>query len=429
MAEHPLLDSLLEKLLASDDPTERAAIVAESAFDQLPATMALVARRCVVLRWFDATIIAALVDMLPPAERQAVAQATVATLTTLPFVEQLAWGLAYHDQTRAGLLARIQPVLLQQAAALAIPAYRAHTNRTLAEVEALYCVVASGQSSMATQILEDLLEKAARRVDLQTILTLFQTLDQASALSFAAPMPHKAMHYSLRGLARSRLGDFAEAIADFDQAIALKPDNADAYRRRGVARSRLGDFAEAIADFDQAVALEPDDAMSYVGRGAVRSVRGDWAGAIADFDQAIALKPDNAEAYRRRAMARNAQGDRAGAIADYDQAIALKPDYAYAYYNRGVARSDQGDRAGAIADFDQAIALKPDDDVSYVGRGVVRSRLGHFAEAIADFDQAIALKPDDAEAYRRRAMARNAQGDRAGAIADWEHSVILTSHR
>jgi tetratricopeptide (TPR) repeat protein len=289
MAEHPLLDSLLEKLLASDDPTERAAIVAESAFDQLPATMALVARRCVVLRWFDATIIAALVDMLPPAERQAVAQATVATLTTLPFVEQLAWGLAYHDQTRAGLLARIQPVLLQQAAALAIPAYRAHTNRTLAEVEALYCAVASGQSSMATQILEDLLEKAARRVDLQTILTLFQTLDQASALSFAAPMPHKAMHYSLRGLARSRLGDFAEAIADFDQAVAL----------------------------------EPDDAMSYVGRGAVRSVRGDWAGAIADFDQAIALNPDNAEAYRRRAMARNAQGDRAGAIADWEHSVIL----------------------------------------------------------------------------------------------------------
>lgn len=64
MAEYPLLDNLLEKLLATDNPTERAAIVAESAFDQLPAQMALVARRCVVLRWFDATIIAALARII-----------------------------------------------------------------------------------------------------------------------------------------------------------------------------------------------------------------------------------------------------------------------------------------------------------------------------------------------------------------------------
>ena len=335
MAEHPLLDSLLEKLLASDDPTERAAIVAESAFDQLPATMALVARRCVVLRWFDATIIAALVDMLPPAERPAVAQAAVATLITLPFVEQLAWGLAYHDQTRAGLLARTPPALLQQAAALAVPAYRAHANHTLAEVEALYCAVASGQSNMATQILEALLKETSRRSDSQAVLTLLQTLDQASALPFAAPMPRQALHHLTGGLARCRLGDWTGAIADLDQAIALKPDYAEAYMSRGLARGVQDDWAGAIADLDQAIALQPDLAEAYGGRSMARSVQGDWAGAIADLDQFIVLKPDYAEAYMRRGQARSVQGDWAGAIADLDQAIALKPDHAEAYSDVG----------------------------------------------------------------------------------------------
>ena len=167
MAEDSVLDSLLSKLLATDDPTEKAAIVAESAFAQFPATVALVARRCIILRWFDETIVTALLDTLLPMERPAVAQTVMATLTTLPFVERLVWGLAYHDQTRMGLLARTPADVLQHAAALAGPAYNTHANPPMARVEVLYCAVVSGQVDVATQMLEALLEDAGRREDWQ----------------------------------------------------------------------------------------------------------------------------------------------------------------------------------------------------------------------------------------------------------------------
>src|SRR5262249_26051680 len=133
--------------------------------------------------------------------------------------------------------------------------------------------------NMATQILEALLEETARREDFQAVLTLFQTLDQASTLPFAEPMPYTPLHLLIRGLARNKLGDQPAAIADFDQAIALKPDYAEAYWGRGLVRSVQGDWAAAIADFDQAIALKPDYVEAYAGRGAARQRQGDLAGA------------------------------------------------------------------------------------------------------------------------------------------------------
>ncbi|MFM2433260.1 MAG: repeat-containing protein YrrB, partial [Cyanobacteriota bacterium] len=64
-----------------------------------------------------------------------------------------------------------------------------------------------------------------------------------------------ATAYNGRGNARFALGDNNGAIADYDQAIKLKPDNAEAYYNRGIARSALGDKKGAVNDYQQAADL------------------------------------------------------------------------------------------------------------------------------------------------------------------------------
>jgi Flp pilus assembly protein TadD len=59
--------------------------------------------------------------------------------------------------------------------------------------------------------------------------------------------------FFVQGLAQSRLGDYAEAIASLDQALQLNPDDADGHRC--VARHRTGDQLGAIADCQTAAAL------------------------------------------------------------------------------------------------------------------------------------------------------------------------------
>ena len=155
-------------------------------------------------------------------------------------------------------------------------------------------------------------------------------------------------------------GDNQGAIADYDQAIQIKPDYAEAFKNRGNAKSNLGDYQGAIADYDQAIQIKPDYALAYNNRGNAKSHLGDYQGAIADFNQAIKIKPNYALAYNNRGNAKKNLGDNPNAIADYDQAIKIKPDYASAYINRGLAKKNLGDKQAAIADYNQAIRLKPD---------------------------------------------------------------------
>ncbi|MFM7905252.1 MAG: tetratricopeptide repeat protein [Microcystis sp.] len=88
-------------------------------------------------------------------------------------------------------------------------------------------------------------------------------------------------------------------MADYNQAINIKPDHANAYYNRGLAKSNLGDYQGAIADYNQAIKIKPDFANAYIFRGLAKKNLGDKQGAIADYNQAAQLysQQDNMEMY------------------------------------------------------------------------------------------------------------------------------------
>jgi tetratricopeptide (TPR) repeat protein len=237
--------------------------------------------------------------------------------------------------------------------------------------------------------------------------------------------PDYAEAYYNRGIAYGSKGEYDRAIADFDQALKLRPDLAGAYCNRGIAYGTKGEYDRAIADFDQAIKLKPDYAEAYYNRGTAYYSKGDTDRAIADYDQALKLKPDYAEAYYNRGTVYYSKGDTDRAIADYDQALKLKPDWAEAYNNRGIAYRDKGDTARAIADYEQALKLKPDWAEVYYNRGIAYGSQGEYDRAIADFDQILKLKPDLAQAYYNRGITYRDKGDTARAIADLRRYLEL----
>ena len=138
---------------------------------------------------------------------------------------------------------------------------------------------------------------------------------------------------------RSKLGQYFAAIADYDIAIRLNPDYAEAYYNRGLAKYDLGQHFAAIADYDIAIRLNPDDADAYNNRGVAKrsSVNTSPPSQIMISPSAsILMMPD---AYYNRGIAKSKLGQHFAAIADYDIAIRLNPDYAYAYYTRGLAKA------------------------------------------------------------------------------------------
>ncbi|HZS09949.1 MAG TPA: tetratricopeptide repeat protein [Blastocatellia bacterium] len=169
--------------------------------------------------------------------------------------------------------------------------------------------------------------------------------------------PHLAAVYFKRGAARKAKGEFDEAIADFDRALAVKPRFVEALIHRGNAWHLKGESEKAIADFSRAIALDSRRVEAYNNRGIARQAAGDIAGAIADFDHSIALAPDSSEAWNNRGAAHCVRGEIDAAMADLDRAIALNPDFALAHANRGMTLLMQGKEAEAEQELNRGFAL------------------------------------------------------------------------
>lgn len=182
------------------------------------------------------------------------------------------------------------------------------------------------------------------------------------------------------------LAAFAVGIA-FNGAAHAQSLDSNFYYQRGLTNV-LADQDQAFADFNEAIRLDPQNANAYVGRGSVRFD----GGSLADFDEAIRLDPQNAEAYSRRAFIYNMQRNYAAALADYDQAIRFNP-HAETIGQRAGVHWDLGNHALAFRDADESIRLNPRDARAWFDRGLFHRRAGNTAQAEADFAQALRLDP------------------------------------
>lgn len=121
------------------------------------------------------------------------------------------------------------------------------------------------------------------------------------------------------GVVLMRRQQAAEAVEQFDLALALDANYAEAHLNRGAALIQLRQYGPAVAAITQALGLgvaEPHKA--YFNRGAAREALGDLRGAYEDYNTALEIEPDwgpaNAELARfarsRREHLANALGDR-----------------------------------------------------------------------------------------------------------------------
>ena len=219
------------------------------------------------------------------------------------------------------------------------------------------------------------------------------------------PYPSDA-EYRQRADTIYQRGEYEEAIANYNMAIRLDPNNPETYHQRGLAKFQLERHEEATVDFDMALDINPDNAEVYYDRGLAKYRLGKNEEAIVDFDMALDINPDNAEVYSWRAMAKVHLGEPEEAIADFDMAINLQPDYANDYSYRGIVKAQRGQVEEAITDFDEAIRYDPNHAIAYFNRGLMKNNLQQYELAILDFDEAIRLKPNDAQTYRHRAESK-----------------------
>src|SRR5262249_4798020 len=97
--------------------------------------------------------------------------------------------------------------------------------------------------------------------------------------------PKVADVYRGRGAARVKLADFAGAVADYTEALALQP-TAELYTHRGWAYFCAEARPLALRDFEEALRLDPGDTAALTGRGLTRVLLGQYRDGVADAGEA-----------------------------------------------------------------------------------------------------------------------------------------------
>src|SRR5579875_1944089 len=78
---------------------------------------------------------------------------------------------------------------------------------------------------------------------------------------------------------------------------------ASVYYNRGIEYDQKGDHDRAIADYSEAIRLRPNYPVAFYNRGVVYGEKGDDDRAIADYSEAIRLRPNYFEPHLNRANA------------------------------------------------------------------------------------------------------------------------------
>ena len=128
-------------------------------------------------------------------------------------------------------------------------------------------------------------------------------------------------------------GSSAQSISDCNKAleeeVLTARDRAATLVNRGILYMRGRNLSQAMADYDAALKVKPDLAEAYVNKGiALVHMGGRDADAVSVISQGLQLNPIRPEvAYYTRAVAHEMLGNARAAYNDYRQAATLKPDW------------------------------------------------------------------------------------------------------
>lgn len=176
---------------------------------------------------------------------------------------------------------------------------------------------------------------------------------------------------------------YRRALAAFDEAATLLPDEPEVAYRKGMCLADMGDKGGAIQSL-QVPATKPN-LLQYAALGTRASLHrsnGSFDLATADLNAAIRLAPEEPRLLVSRACLYMEIGDLDAALADLNSALIMQPHGASALQHRLQVRTALGDLSGAHEDLARLEPLiEPEYEVS-----LIRAR-ADLAERARDWEQ------------------------------------------
>jgi Tfp pilus assembly protein PilF len=128
------------------------------------------------------------------------------------------------------------------------------------------------------------------------------------------------------GLRALEAKDQAKALTAFEQAAAKAPENYYAHYNIGFIKQQQGKPAEALEQYQLALATKPDFVPALYNSGTIYGAS-DPAHAMTVYRQVVKIDPKYASAYFNLGLLESANGQVDQGVKDLARAIALDPSY------------------------------------------------------------------------------------------------------
>jgi tetratricopeptide (TPR) repeat protein len=230
------------------------------------------------------------------------------------------------------------------------------------------------------------------------------------------------------GLAWSRLpGGSARAIAQYEEALRLKPDFAEAAFYLGVALVDANRLQEGIASYERALAVRPEYDVAQNNLGAALCNAGRAGEALPHYREAIRINPAYFEAQCNLGSALLSLGRTPEAIDAFQAAVKLAPENAAARNTLGNTLYGSGRIDEALDQFAALVRLDPRDADAHNDLGICWTAKRQFEKALAEFETAVRLRPEFAEAETNWGRCLQMQGNPEAASAHLRRAAELNA--
>ena len=174
--------------------------------------------------------------------------------------------------------------------------------------------------------------------------------------------------YRVRAAANDYLGKYDEAIADSTAYLNKHNDKdahaADALAKRAFAFDQKQDYASALRDYSDAIAMNPRVAASYSGRAMVYMHMKNFKQGIEDCKAALELKANDPFVFKIEGLCYAGLKDGSDSLAQLDKLVAAYPTIE-THRIRGDERFNVHDYLGTMEDMGFVLGAEPDNKVAH----------------------------------------------------------------
>jgi tetratricopeptide (TPR) repeat protein len=206
------------------------------------------------------------------------------------------------------------------------------------------------------------------------------------------------------------------ALADWNRAIELDENCADAYFNRGILLLTLNRLDEGLASLRRAGELGIRDGWLHYNLGWGSAAAGRDEEAVAEFDRALAAGPDDARLLMQCAKSLRGLRRYEQALKFYAAVVLRAPDSEAPRYLRGYVLRELQRFEQALEDYDANLAARPACAHCQAQRARLLANLGRFDEVAAPLGRARELEPKGATVLRCQWDIQRLMGEHAESL-------------